>query len=99
MLFLACADIPEEAVTLYVAVGKDIEEVHRSYRALAKRYFQRMKADINAFINIAYQPFVAEHLLTDKLSPSGGQNFQDWKASELNLARKKNDKNVFFIVN
>ena len=60
----ACAKIPEEAVTLSVTVGKDLEEVHKSHRALVERYFGRMKADINAFIDDTYRPFIVKQSLT-----------------------------------
>ena len=52
----ACAEVPEEAVTLSVTVSKDLEEVHRSHRELAQRYFARMKSDINEFIDEVYTP-------------------------------------------
>ena len=60
----ACADIPQEAVTLSVTVGKDLEVVHQSHRALAEQYFARMKADIDSFIRETYQPFLVERTLT-----------------------------------
>jgi len=59
----ACEKIPEEAVTLSVTVGQDIEQVHRSHRALAERYFARMKRDIETFIDEKYRPFLTERTL------------------------------------
>lgn len=64
LLTSACADVPEEAVTLSVTIGKDLEEIHKSHRALAERYFGRMKADINVFIDETYRPFIVEQSLT-----------------------------------
>ena len=59
-----CADIPEEAVTLSVTVGRDLGEVHRSHKALAERYFGRIRKDVNAFIDETYAPFIVERVLT-----------------------------------
>jgi len=78
----SCARVPEEAVTLSVTVGRDLEEVHRSHRALAERYFGRMKVDINAFIDTKYQPDLIEKTLnagimdtivTEAKKPGGGR--------------------------
>jgi hypothetical protein len=53
---VACSDVPREAVTLSVTVGKDLEDLHRSHRALATEYFARMTRDVNSFIETVYRP-------------------------------------------
>ena len=57
LIFLtACAQVPPEAVELSDTVGRDLEEVHRSHRAIAGRYFDLMENDLNRFIDEIYGP-------------------------------------------
>lgn len=72
-LLSSCADVPEEAVTLSVTVGNDLEEVHRSHRALAERYFARMKSDIDAFVDEKYAPFITDRTLKAEVKLPNGQ--------------------------
>ena len=61
----SCTDVPEEAVTLSVTVGKDMEELRRSHQAVARTLFDRAKSDANRFIDEVYRPFVLEKLLRE----------------------------------
>ena len=65
LLLVGCADVPEEAVTLSVTIGNDLEEVHRSHRELAIRYFERSRDDINRFVDDVYRPAFVQKALTD----------------------------------
>lgn len=66
-LFAAgCAEVPEEAITLSVMVGKDLEEVRRSHYELAVRYFAASKRDINRFIDDVYGPAFVRKALAEK---------------------------------
>lgn len=61
----ACASVPKESVTLSVTLGRDLAEVHRAHRALAIKYFERMKQDINQFIDEKYRPFMIRKTIQD----------------------------------
>ena len=66
----ACATIPKETIELSNTVGRDLEEVHRSHRALATVIFDIMEKDVNKFINEIYAPayikeFAVEYKLDD----------------------------------
>ena len=64
----ACATVPKEASELSNTVGRDLEEVHRSNRALANLLFDIMEKDVNKFINEIYTPaYVKEFALNYKL--------------------------------
>lgn len=57
---LACASTPKQAIELSATVGRDLAAVHDAHVALAKRYFDRMDADVNSFVDQTYRPFVIE---------------------------------------
>jgi hypothetical protein len=76
VVFLAgiagCSTVPKEAVELSNTVGRDIEEVHRSHRALAELYFDQMIDEVNSFVDKTYRPafiakFADEFKLDDKV--------------------------------
>ncbi len=60
-----CGTVPEEAVTLSVTIGKDLEEVRRSHRELAIRYFERSRGTVNRFIDDVYRPAFVQKALTE----------------------------------
>jgi hypothetical protein len=67
-----CSTVPKEAVELSNTVGRDIEEVHRSHRALAELYFDQMIDEVNSFVDKTYRPafiakFADEFKLDDKV--------------------------------
>lgn len=65
LALVACADVPEEAVTLSVTIGQDLEEVQRSHKELAIRYFKRSRDDVNRFIDDVYAPAFVSKALTE----------------------------------
>lgn len=62
---LGCASTPKQAVELSVTVGRDIQAVHLAHVALADRYFDRMEADVNAFVDAKYRPYSIERNMKD----------------------------------
>jgi len=62
---MACAQVPKESVELSVTVGRDLAEVHRAHRELTIRYFERMKNDINDFIDEIYRPYMIQNTMAD----------------------------------
>lgn len=59
----ACASTPKQAVQLSVTVGRDVEALHVAHVALAKRYFDRMEADVNAFVDGTYRPYAIDQTM------------------------------------
>ncbi len=55
---VACARVPQESVELSVTLGRDLAEAHRANRALASQYFSRMYADVDAFVDRTYRPYL-----------------------------------------
>jgi hypothetical protein len=64
-LFAACASTPRQTVELSATVGRDLEAVHLAHVALARRYFDRMGADVNAFVDGTYRPYVIGTAMKD----------------------------------
>lgn len=62
----ACTDVPREAVTLSVTVGKDLAEAHRAHRALAERYFKTLRNNVDTFVQEVYQPYIVRSVLNNK---------------------------------
>ena len=56
----ACSSVPPETVELSHTIGRDLEEIHRSHRALAELHFNSSKQSINAFIDLTYRPAFIE---------------------------------------
>jgi hypothetical protein len=62
---LGCAQVPKESVELSVTVGRDLAEVRRAHLELTTRYFDRMKKDINEFIDEIYRPYMIQNTMAD----------------------------------
>lgn len=56
LLLSACATVPRESIELSNTVGRDLEEVHRSHRALAELLFDMIEKDANRFIDEVFAP-------------------------------------------
>lgn len=56
VLLAGCASVPPETVELSHAIGQDMEELHRSHRALAVLQFGQAKDRVNIFIDATYRP-------------------------------------------
>lgn len=77
-----CASTPKQAVQLSVTVGRDVEAVHGAHVALTKRYFDRMEADVNAFVDRTYRPYAIDRTmkafkLVDKITDPSKANGLD----------------------
>lgn len=51
-----CASVPRESVDLSHAVGRDIEALHQSHRDVITRYFEALRAQVNAAIDDVFIP-------------------------------------------
>lgn len=51
-----CAQVPKEAVELSSTVGRDIATAHQAHAQLATLLFEKMKSDVNRFVDNVYAP-------------------------------------------
>lgn len=63
LLATGCIAVPRQSVELSVTVGKDIAATHSAHRELAVILFQRMRRDINRFVDEVYAPYQISKLL------------------------------------
>jgi len=63
--FDGCAQVPKEAVELSTTVGKDVAQVYQSHKELAMILFERMKNDVNKFVDTVYAPYQVKKQLKD----------------------------------
>jgi hypothetical protein len=64
-LLVGCTEAPRQTVELSNTVGRDLLEVQRAHRELATRYFDRIKADINNFVDTKYRTYLIQSTLKD----------------------------------
>lgn len=60
-----CARVPAESVELSVTVGRDLAELRRAHQALAVRYFDRMRNDVEVFVGDVYRPYIIRSTMED----------------------------------
>jgi hypothetical protein len=65
VLLVGCTEAPRQTVELSNTVGRDLLEVQRAHRELAVRYFDRIKADINNFVDTKYRTYLIQSTLKD----------------------------------
>lgn len=53
---LSCASVPKEVVELSYTMGKDLQELHRSYRALIATHFDGLRAQSTDFLESRWRP-------------------------------------------
>jgi len=68
LLLVSCASIPKESITLSKTMGSDLQILHNSHRNMVQLYYNRIKLNINAFIDDVYAPFVIHHVLEVELN-------------------------------
>lgn len=67
ILISACVSIPKETVTLSQTLGKDLQILHNSHRNAVDLYYNKIKKDIDRFIDEVYAPFVIHDVLKHEL--------------------------------
>lgn len=60
-----CARVPAESVELSVTVGRDLAELRQAHRALAVRYFDRMRGDVETFVTDVYRPYIVRSTMAE----------------------------------
>lgn len=86
----SCVSIPKETVTLSKVIGSDLVILQKSHVNMTQLYYQRIKSNINEFIDNTYKPYIINFVLKDQL-----QKYQQGQPSLLTSitnAAKKNDK-------
>jgi hypothetical protein len=56
-LMYGCAQVPKESVELSATVGRDLAVMHKAHAQLATLLFERMKQDVNRFVDGTYAPY------------------------------------------
>ncbi len=57
LLFSACSQVPKQSVELSATVGRDLAKIQKSHIQLAELLFERMKNDVNRFVDNVYAPY------------------------------------------
>lgn len=52
-----CAQVPKESVELSTTIGRDIAVAHEAHAQLATLLFEKMKHDVNRFVDGVYAPY------------------------------------------
>lgn len=68
----ACVSIPRQTVTLSQTIGSDLRELQRAHLNFINIYFDKIRTDINVFIDDVYAPYVIHYILKIEL-----KNFKD----------------------
>lgn len=63
-LAVACAQVPEQSVTLSVDVGKALEDLRQKNAALIGQLFSDRKKKVNDFVDTVYAPYAIQRNLT-----------------------------------
>lgn len=58
-----CAQVPRESVELSTTVGRDITQAYRAHRELAIILYERIKSNVNRFVDEVYAPYQINKLL------------------------------------
>tara|TARA_R110000787_G_scaffold88545_3_gene187895 strand:+ start:3140 stop:3883 length:744 start_codon:yes stop_codon:yes gene_type:complete len=90
ILLTSCVSIPKETVTLSKVIGSDLNILQKSHINMTKLYYQRIKSNINNFIDDTYKPYIINFMLKNQL-----EEFKKGNASlltSINDAAQKPDK-------
>lgn len=67
LFFSSCVSIPKETVELSGTLGDDLMILKDSHRNSVTMLFDRMKGDINSFVDDVYAPFVIHYVLQQEM--------------------------------
>jgi len=62
-LLTGCVSIPPESVKLSATIGNDLDALHKSHRAFVSLHYDKIKNEINQFIDDVYAPFAISRSL------------------------------------
>lgn len=60
-----CAQVPKQSVELCATVGRDIAQVYKSHKEIATLLYERIKNDVNKFVDNVYAPYQIKKQLKD----------------------------------
>lgn len=66
-LFTACVSIPKETVTLSQTLGSDLKVLHNAHRNIIRIHFEKIRSDVNSFVDDIYAPFIIHYVLKSEL--------------------------------
>ena len=66
-LFMSCATIPQETITISETIGKDLQVLHVSHKSALKLYYNKIEGEINSFIDNVYAPYIIHYVLNSEL--------------------------------
>lgn len=87
--YIGCAQVPKESVELSTTVGRDIDVVYQSHRELTIILYERIKNDVNKFVDEVYAPYQIKKLL--QADHEDFKNNQESLFSALDAAVKQPD--------
>ena len=64
----SCISIPKETITLSKVIGSDLVVLKKSHVNMTQFYYQRIKSNINKFIDDTYKPYIINFMLKNQLS-------------------------------
>lgn len=67
-LFMSCATIPQETITISETIGKDLQVLHASHKSALKLYYNKIEGEINSFIDNVYAPYIIHYALNSELN-------------------------------
>lgn len=67
LLFFACAHVPRETVELSATIGRDIAVTHKAHIQLATLLFDKMKSDVNRFVDSTYAPYQIKNVMDSEM--------------------------------
>lgn len=70
----ACAQVPREAVDLSATIGRDVAELQRAHRETALLLFQRMRDDIDRFVDDVYAPYQINAVMARQFELANSQD-------------------------
>jgi cell division septum initiation protein DivIVA len=85
VLMFGCTQVPKESVELSATVGRDIAKVHHSHRELVKVVYDRMRADVNRFVDDVYAPYQIRFVMKEEVRKRNSNVAEDKKKSLLLL--------------
>jgi len=67
ILLTSCVSIPKESLVLSNTLGNDLVILHNSHRYIIQLYYQKIKDNINAYVEEVYAPYFIGKLLNIEL--------------------------------
>jgi hypothetical protein len=83
LVFLGCARVPIESVKLSATIGRDLAVTQKAHIQLATLLFERMKQDVNRFVDETYTPYQINNVLLRQKELSDSDDPNDRKKSLL----------------